>query len=433
MNIFILIFGKLISSISKVLNLGNGSTWPGHIALRVNKNFIKQTIGPKTKVILVAGTNGKTTTSALVSHILKQNGFSIVQNKSGANLLNGAASAIIQGIKPFSLKIDQDYLILEIDENNLPLVINQTNASYVIALDLFRDQLDRYGEIDSIIKKWRDAFEKLNKNTTLILNADDPQVSYLGKNLKSKVMYFGLNENDQEIIEHGADSIFCPKCQHLLDYKSITFSHLGDWFCSNCDEKRPSLNISKFEIYPIPGTYNKYNTLAAILLATDQKLSEKLIAEALKSFKPAFGRQEEFEVGGKKVKIFLSKNPTSFNESLSTISDLKAKNLLVILNDRIPDGLDISWIWDTNTSLLENIPNIIISGDRAYDMGLRLQYSQDVQWSIVNSQSFKIEENLKTAIKTGLEKTPDRQTLYILPTYSAMLETRKILTGKKIL
>lgn len=425
MNILILIFGKLISSISKLLNLGNGSTWPGHIALKINKNFIKQTIGSKTKIILVAGTNGKTTTSALVSHILIQSGFSVAQNKSGANLLNGAASAIIQGTKLFSAKINNDYLILEVDENNLPLIINQANATYVIALDLFRDQLDRYGEIDSIIKKWKNAFEKLSKNTTLILNADDPQVSYLGKNLRSKVLYFGLNENDQGRIEHGADSIFCPKCQHLLDYKSITFSHLGNWFCSNCGEKRPDLNVSRFDVYPIPGTYNKYNILAAILLATDQRLSEKLIAQALKSFKPAFGRQEEFEVDGKKVKIFLSKNPTSFNESLSTISDLKAKNILIALNDRIPDGLDVSWIWDTNTSLLKNIPNITVSGDRAYDMALRIKYSE--------LENFRIFEDLSDAIKKSLEQTRFGETLFILPTYSAMLETRKILGGRKIL
>lgn len=424
-NISIILITKSISKFSKIFNLGNGSTWPGHIALKLNKNFIKQTIGPKTKVVLVAGTNGKTTTSALASHILKQSGFSIVQNKSGANLLNGAASAIIQGIKPFSLKTDQDYLILEVDENNLPLVIKQTNPSYVIALDLFRDQLDRYGEIDSIIKKWKDAFEKLSGNTTLILNADDPQVSYLGKNLKSRVLYFGLNENDQEIIEHGADSIFCPKCQHLLDYKSITFSHLGNWSCSNCKEKRPDLDISTFEIYPIPGTYNKYNTLASILLAKDLKLPVKQITKELSTFKPAFGRQEEFNVNGKKIKIFLSKNPTSFNESLSTISDLKAKNLLIVLNDRIPDGLDISWIWDTNTSLLKNIPNITVSGDRVYDMALRIKYS--------GLNDFNIFESISNAINQSLEKTKSTETLFILPTYSAMLEVRKILGGRKIL
>jgi len=431
-NILIILVGKFISKFNKIFNLGNGSTWPGHIALKLNKNFIKQTIGSKTKVVLVAGTNGKTTTSALVSHILKENGFSIIQNKSGANLLNGTASAIIQGIKPFSLKTDQDYLILEVDENNLPLLINQANPSYIIALDLFRDQLDRYGEIDSIIKKWKDAFGKLSGNTTLILNADDPQVSYLGKNLKSRILYFGLNENEQEIIEHGADSIFCPKCQHLLDYKSITFSHLGNWFCANCSEKRPDLDISNFEIYPIPGTYNKYNTLAAILLATDQKLPKKLITETLKSFKPAFGRQEEFNVDGKKVKIFLSKNPTSFNESLSTISDLKADNILIILNDMIPDGLDISWIWDTNQEeVLSNITNIVVSGDRCFDMGLRLSYISS-EFKISNLK-FRIESDLKDAISLALEKTVQNQTLYILPTYSAMLETRKILTGKKIL
>jgi UDP-N-acetylmuramyl tripeptide synthase len=425
MNFFIIVFGKIISFVSKILNLGNGSTWPGHMALKVNKNFIKQSISEKTIVILVAGTNGKTTTAAIVSHIFLQNGFSAVQNKSGANLLNGAASAIIQGVKLFSAKIDQDYLILEVDENNLPSVINQTNPSYIIVLDLFRDQLDRYGEIDSIIKKWRVAFEKLSISTTLILNADDPQVSYLGKSLKAKVLYFGLNENNQETIEHGADSIFCPKCQHLLNYKSITFSHLGNWFCVNCHEKRPNLNLSTFQIYPIPGTYNKYNSLAAILLTSNQKIPNKQIAQTLKSFKPAFGRQEEFLVEGKNVKIFLSKNPTSFNESLSTISDLKAKNLLIVLNDRIPDGLDISWIWDTNTALLENVPNITVSGDRAYDIALRIKYS--------GINNFHVFESLSDAIKQSLEKIKPGETLFVLPTYSAMLETRKILTGKKIL
>jgi UDP-N-acetylmuramyl tripeptide synthase len=316
-------------------------------------------------------------------------------------------------------------LILEIDENNLPLVINQTDVSYVIALDLFRDQLDRYGEVYSIIKNWRNTFKKLSSNTTIILNADDPQVSYLGKNLKSKVLYFGLNENNQDIIEHGADSIFCPKCQHLLSYKSITFSHLGNWFCSNCNEKRPNLNLSKFDLYPIPGTYNKYNTLAAILLAIDQKLSTKQITETFKSFKPAFGRQEEFDVDGKKVKIFLSKNPTSFNESLSTISDLKAKNILIVLNDKIPDGLDISWIWDTKISLLEKIPNIAVSGDRTYDLALRIKYGE--------IKNFHTLDDLSDSIRQSLEKTKLGETLFILPTYSAMLETRKILTGKKIL
>jgi UDP-N-acetylmuramyl tripeptide synthase len=424
-NILLTLFGKSFNKLSKTFNLGSGATWPGHIALSLNPNFIRQTIGPKTKIVLVAGTNGKTTTSSLISHIFRQNGFSIIENRSGANLLNGAASAIILGLKPFSSKTYQDYLILEVDENNLPQVSDQTNPNYIVVLDLFRDQLDRYGEIDSIIKKWKTSFEKLSDKTTLILNADDPQVSYLGKDLKSKVLYFGLDENNQKEIEHGADSFYCPNCYHLLNYKSITFSHLVNWTCPNCELKRPTPNINNFEPYPLAGTYNKYNTLASVLVTRQEKISDEKIEQSLKNFEPAFGRQEEFELAGKKIKIFLSKNPTSFNESLSTIFDLKAKNVLILLNDRIPDGLDVSWIWDTNVSYLEKIPSINISGDRVYDLSLMLKYS--------DLKDFQAFEDLSLASEKSLSKMDKDETLFILANYSAMLDVRKILKGRKIL
>jgi len=432
LNILLILLGKSFSKLSNVLNLGAGATWPGHIALKFNPNFIRSTIGGSTKIVLIAGTNGKTTTSTLISEILKSNGSSVVHNKSGANQLNGIASAIITGTKLFDNKLSSNYLILEVDENVLPLALRELTPDYIVCLNLFRDQLDRYGEIDSIIKKWKGSFEKLDKQTTLILNADDPQIAFLGKDLKSKVLYFGLNENEQDIIEHGADSTYCPSCFNDLNHLSVTFSHLGNWECPNCGEKRPKLNVSTASFYPLLGTYNKYNTLAAALFAKNEKINASVVEKTFKNFKPAFGRQEEIAIDGKKVKIFLSKNPTSFNESLSTINSLNPKNLLIILNDRIPDGLDVSWIWDVKTDSLSKIPNISVSGDRTYDMGLRLKYSENGQWSMVNSK-FKIQEDLKAAIKTALNKTPQGQTLYILPTYSAMLEVRKILKGRKIL
>ncbi len=418
-------FGKSFSKVSNTLNLGSGSTWPGHVALNLNKNFIKETISPKTKIILIAGTNGKTTTSLMISEILRDEFYSVAANNSGANLLNGIASTIISNSSIFSARLKTDYLVLEVDENSLPVALENLNPSYIIALNLFRDQLDRYGEIDSIITRWRKAFQKLENKTTLVLNADDPQVSFLGKDLKAKVLYFGLNENNQKEIEHGADSIYCPKCSHSLDFKTVTFSHLGDWSCPNCGLKRPKLNISSFKTYPLLGTYNKYNMLASVLIAKNEGISDQEIEDAVSNFKPAFGRQEEFEVDRKKIKIFLSKNPTSFNESLSTISDLKAKNILIVLNDRIPDGRDVSWIWDVDSSNLKTIPNTTLSGDRVYDMGLRLKYS--------DIKNFEALDDLSEAVKKALEKTSEKDTLFILPTYSAMLEVRKILKGRKIL
>lgn len=425
-NLLLILLGKSFSKFSNLFNLGSGSTWPGHIALNVNKDFIKQTVDEKTKIVLIAGTNGKTTTSALITKILESNGSNVVHNKSGANQLNGIASAIISGTKSLSSKIQSDYLVLEVDENVLPLAVKEVSPDYIVCLNLFRDQLDRYGEIDSIIKKWKSAFEKLDEQTTLILNADDPQIAFLGKNLKTKALYFGLNEKNDKKIEHGADSTYCPNCLKDLNHQSVSFSHLGNWYCPSCGLKRPKLDVSSLPYYPLLGVYNKYNALSAVLFAMEQKIPVQTIKTALKSFKPAFGRQEEFEVDGKKVKIFLSKNPTSFNESLSTINSLNPKNILIVLNDRIPDGLDVSWIWDTNTNILNKISDITISGDRTYDMALRIHYSNFLK-------KVRIEENLDRAVELALERTNKNQTLYILPTYSAMLDIRKILKGRKIL
>ena len=439
-NSFLILFGKFVISLSKFFNLGSGSTWPGHIALKLNPNFIRQILdshpkGVKPKVIIIAGTNGKTTTGKLITEILRSINKSVLHNAAGANLLNGLASTLIKGSSLYSLfslprsdpgRLKQSYLVFECDENALPEVIEQTNPDYVICLNLFRDQLDRYGEIDSIAKKWHKSFKKLNTNTTLILNVDDPQISFLSDDSKAKTLHFGLEaKSDGSQIEHGADSAHCPNCGSKLEYESVFFSHLGVWKCSNCQIKRPMLDISNLGFHPLVGTYNKYNTLAAYLFAKHEKIKYSVINEAFRNFTPAFGRQEKINYKGKNVQIFLSKNPTSFNESLQTIKFLGGKNLLFVLNDKIPDGLDVSWIWDVNLEeILEKQMNIAVSGDRVYDMVLRLKYAE---------QFTHVEQDLKKSINQMVEKLEENETLYILPNYSAMLEVRKVLTGRKIL
>ncbi len=425
MNLFIIYFGKLFAFLSQALNLGNGSTWPGHIALNLNKNFLKDTLkNSDTKVILIAGTNGKTTTSKLIRTILKENGKSFLHNKSGANLLNGLASSIIFSSNTLG-KIKQEYAIFEIDENSLPKILEQVIPDYLICLDLFRDQLDRYGELDSIAKKWREAIKKLPKETKLILNADDPLISYVGNKLEVTSLYFGLNEKGGSDLKHGADTIYCPNCGNKLMFEKVYFSHLGVWSCPKCKLKREKLSISDFEYYPLPGTYNKYNVLAAVLLGKAEGFTDQQITASLKQFKPAFGRAEAVSYKGKNVQIFLSKNPTSFNESLETIKNLNGKNILVILNDLIPDGLDVSWIWDINfEDIINKEFNVAVSGLRAYDMAIRLKYAKIFT---------HVETDLKKAIDSMIENLESDETLYILPNYSAMLEARKILTGKKIL
>lgn len=449
-NSFLIISGRLLSFLSRTLNAGNGSTWPGHIALSLNKNFIKdilKTNDQRLTIILVAGTNGKTTTGKLIQTILEKNGKKVFQNTAGANLLNGIASSLILNSN-LSGKIDKNYAIFEIDENTLPLILREINSpNFIIILNLFRDQLDRYGEINTISKKWADALKELNQKTTLILNADDPQVAYLAFHLKGvNVKYFGINSNKSktEKFQHASDSTYCPNCGEKLVYKTIYFSHLGDWTCKKCSYKHPEEIFSLSPLYPLSGVYNEYNTNASVLLAEQLEFKKENIRSALKDFEPAFGRQEVLSIDRKRVQIFLSKNPTSFNESLRTILEKRCKNLLIILNDRMPDGQDVSWIWDIDfESFIWKNKNITLSGDRVYDMGLRLKYASRTQSSPVpkgenvKSQNFdskfKMYENMKEAIDNALKGTSLNETLYILPTYSAMLEVRKILTGREIL
>ena len=424
-NVPLITIGKTISQISKSLNRGNGSTWPGHIALKGNPYFVRDMLSKsKTKIIIVAGTNGKTTTASLIATALAKNGKLVLQNESGANLLNGIASTLLLHSNKYG-KVPHDYAIFEVDENALPQVLGQVTPEYLVLLNLFRDQLDRYGEINTITKKWEATLQFLPEQTKIILNADDSQIAYLGNEKKAKIFYFGLPGSKTKAIQQAADSTSCPKCGAPLVFEETTFSHLGKWHCINCGLKRPDVDINSFSTYPLSGTYNQYNTNAAVLVLRKIGLTDKQITESFTNFMPAFGRQETIKYKDRNVQIFLSKNPTSFNQSFATIKELKATTLLLVLNDRIPDGRDVSWIWDTDLSDINHFKRIIIAGDRVYDMALRIKYE--------NYTNFQTYENLEEAINSGIETIKETETFFILPTYSAMLDARKILTGKKIL
>lgn len=426
-NLLLILFGKLISKFFRLLNLGDGSTWPGHIALNLNKNFVSEVLNKsQTQTIVVAGTNGKTTTASLIKSALKKNGKRVFLNKSGANLLNGIASSLIIN-STLSGILNYDFAILEIDENSLPPLLKQITPNYVILLNLFRDQLDRYGEVNIVSSHWSDTIAKLKGDTTMIINADDPQISFITRDTHAKTLFFGVNDlsASDKTSDNTADSNYCPKCGNKLSYNSVVFSHLGDWFCEKCNLRRPKLDLNNFPTYPLPGIYNKYNTHATVLVLRELGFNENDIEESFSDFKPAFGRQEELSYKNKTIQIFLSKNPTSFNQSFNTVLDLKAKTLLIVLNDRIPDGRDVSWIWDVDLSGVKKFKNIILSGDRVYDIALRLKYEE--------YNNFHVCENLEEGIERGISLLDENETLFILPTYSAMLEVRKILTGKKIL
>lgn len=450
MSLLLLAIAKLISSVSRALNLGNGGTWPGEIAFRFRPDILKLFSAQLKKgSIVVAGTNGKTTTTLMIKRILENQGYTVIHNDSGANLINGIVSAFIQS-SSWTGWVDADWGVFEVDENSLPLVIS--NFKYQISktqikekelilvfLNLFRDQLDRYGEVDVIAEKWGKALNELPEETKIILNADDPQIAFLGKELKMQVIYFGLDDPESFLKdkEHATDSTFCLNCGNRLEYEGIYYSHIGIWKCEKCLYKRPQPEISKWPDI-LPGLYNKYNTLAAVAVGKTLGITDTKIKYSLSDFSPAFGRQEELEVHGKKIKIFLAKNPAGFNESLRTVISLGAKEILLVLNDRIPDGKDISWIWDVDFEMMPAYITPVISGDRAHDLALRIKYAKQAhilpKGAVSEPQTpILVYEDLKEALEFALGSPNKKETLYILATYSAMLEVRKILKGRKIL
>lgn len=418
--------GRIVSFVSQYLHKGAGGTWPGEIALRIHPNILKNLTHKLHKgVILVAGTNGKTTTSLMIKTIIEGNGYSVVHNASGANLLNGIVSALL-------LSTNKDWGMFEVDENALPHILNYIHPTIIVLLNLFRDQLDRYGEVDAIADKWKKALVTLGEQSTVIANADDPLISAICEHLKAKKVYIGLENPSlyRKTMQHATDTIYCPRCGTRLTYDGFYYSHLGKWACGSCGFTHPDVVISdKDYLSPIEGIYNKYNTITSATVGECIGLDSSTIQYALSLFIPAFGRMERMLARGKKVRIVLSKNPTGFNESLQTYLDSKDIGpVLLLLNDRIPDGTDVSWIWDVDFELLDGQKReIIVSGDRTYDMAIRLKYA------LTDMRFITVTDNLLSAIDVALSKIGKHETLWILATYSAMLDVRKIITGKSIL
>ncbi|MBC1256155.1 Mur ligase family protein [Trichormus variabilis] len=431
---FAVLVAKSVTFLVRSLRLGAASVLPGSIARRIEPRLL-QLLSQQVQngVIIIAGTNGKTTTALLLCTILENKGYRVCHNSTGANLENGLMTALLDSTNLVGT-LDVDYAILEVDENIVPRVLKPLQPRIILCLNLFRDQLDRYGEVDTISKRWTKVISTLPRETVVIPNADDPTLSLLGQQLPQKVLFFGLNEPEHylEAIPHAVDSIYCPQCGHSLDYQGVYLSHLGDFTCPSCGFTKSQPTLASREWSQIlVGLYNKYNTLPAPTAAIELGVDETTIRDTINNFQAAFGRAEDLVIDGKRVRILLSKNPVGTNETIRVVTQSTDKTTLLVLNDRTPDGTDVSWIWDVDTEkLVERGGTLVVSGDRVYDMALRLRYSEKSAQSNLN---LIVEADLRQAIATALEHTPATETLHILPTYSAMLEVREVLTGRKIL
>ncbi len=420
--------GCIVSRALRVLRQSAGSTWPGELALRVYPNILSA-LQKRVKqgIIVVAGTNGKTTTSLMIAGILKNTGGTVLHNQSGANLLNGIVSTFFHSWKRV------DWAIFEVDENALPNVLSTIHPKALVLLNVFRDQLDRYGEVDTIASNWRSALLKLQGRTTIVANGDDPAIVAITENLKLSVVYIGLEDPVYYIpkMQHATDAIYCPKCGSRLTFGGVYFSHLGKWACGSCGFTHPDILLSaKSYISPLEGVYNIYNTLAAAAVGEIVHQEAGMIQKSLDEFSPAFGRMEEVRYHDVPFRILLSKNPTGFNESLRTVLSSKTRGpMMLLLNDRLPDGRDVSWIWDVDFEQLQTYAfPFIVSGDRAYDMAVRMHYALGEK-----NHAMECDDNVLSALRKVMTHTKKGETVWILATYSAMLDVRKILTGRKIL
>ncbi|WP_244833637.1 Mur ligase family protein [Clostridium sp. BJN0001] len=434
-----IIISKFIAFTSKHL-LKGGSNFPGKIALKIDKTILK-TVSRGYRVILITGTNGKTTTTSMIYNILKQNGNYVITNNTGANLYPGIVACFIANFSLFK-KIKNRYAVIEVDEANVKFITEYITPEIITITNLFRDQLDRYGEVYTTLKKILEGIKKV-PDTKLILNADE---SLLGKlDIKNEVIYYGFNEpiKNNNAPDINADAKFCKFCKAPYKYNFITYNHLGDFYCPCCGYKRPKLTYSVDKILNLSsessvvlinnteiminqsGVYNIYNGLCAYSCAKELSIQDSSIKLSLATQNSSFGRQEQFNIDDKNIHIILVKNPAGYNQALDTLllnnGDL---SVLFMLNDNYADGRDVSWIWDVDFEKINilDIKNIFISGIRMYDMAVRLKVAGlDVNKFVLDDNYETLTENLKAASSDNI---------YILATYTAMINYRKFLFSK---
>ena len=433
-------FSKILSFALRLSGRGGGTTLPGYLLENKFPFLLKELISQIPKKIIVTGTNGKTTTQTLIVKILKSAGYNVISNISGANLSRGILSTLLNSAN-LAGKQTADYAVFEIEEGTFPRIAKELDADTIIVTNLFRDQLDAYGEINKTREYSADAI-KMSPKARVVLNVNDPNVFKLGTEIKNEKFYFGLDEKYLEEFAYEGKYVL-PKSENLKK-RTLTASNIkvGTDLSTSFDMISPKKTI-KVAKFASPGLYNVYNVLASTLAVSFEKVSTDLVKSNIEEFSPAFGRGEsaEFELGGKKIafRLLLIKNPAGFTITLKTLSNIDAKHLLILINDNTADGKDVSWLWDSQIELLNkfNLKSLTLGGTRGKDMLLRVKYALDKNLrkkSADNYISGKTEIVLKDpislALETALKKLSSAETLYILPTYTAMLIVRKLLEQK---
>jgi UDP-N-acetylmuramyl tripeptide synthase len=443
-----LALSRAIGAASRRSGRGGGTTLPGRVLLRLEPEAIARLgIGLERGTTIVSATNGKTTTAGMIAGILAADGRHPVHNRAGSNMTWGVATALLEQRGEEGL--------FEVDEGWLPRVSEQLEPSLIVLGNLFRDQLDRYGEMEMLADEWAKTVAARTGLTRFILNADDPLIADLGRDpegaRRDGVLYFGIEDPSQALpeLQHAFDAKHCRRCGHPYAYERAFVGHLGHYSCPNCGAERPAPEVAATEIelrgmegsrsrvrtpegeivleLPLPGLYNVYNALAAVAAGLRLGVAPERIAAALSEMRAAFGRVETIPVDGTQVSILLIKNPAGANEVLRTLR-LESQeggeiDLWIALNDRIADGRDVSWIWDADFELLVGaVRRVLCAGTRAPEMALRLKYAG---W---DEERIEVVAEIGASLDAAVRGAEGR--LFALPTYTALLELRKLLADR---
>jgi lipid II isoglutaminyl synthase (glutamine-hydrolysing) len=428
---------------SRGLGRTGGTTAPGRMLLRVSPRALaRMSRELDAGSVLVSATNGKTTTAAMIAAAMERSGRPVVHNRAGSNMAWGVATALLDAGR------ERGQLgLFEVDEAWLPSVARDTAPRMLLLSNLFRDQLDRYGELELLADRWAELTAELDGRARLVLNADDPLVADLGRE-RSGVTYFGVEDDSQALpgMQHAADSKHCRNCGHAYEYDAVYLAHMGRYHCPNCGRTRPDPQVAATRVtldgmdgsqvelrtphgelalrLPLPGLYNVYNAVAATATALELGVPLATVGAALEAFGGAFGRVETIPVNGRRVSILLIKNPAGANEVLRTLTLEDGKlDLWMALNDGIADGRDISWIWDADFEVLAGrVRRVTCSGTRAEEIALRLKYAGI-------GAELAVERDLGDSLDAAVANA-EGERIYALPTYTALLELRDLLAER---
>jgi UDP-N-acetylmuramyl tripeptide synthase len=450
-----IVAARAVGGLARRAGRGGGTSLPGKVLMGLERDAISELAGRLPQgCAVISATNGKTTTAAMTASVLERSGLALVHNRAGANMAGGVASALLAAARP-GKAIAGKFGVFEVDEFWLERLVAELKPRAILLLNLFRDQLDRYGELETIADRWAAVAASLPAATALVLNADDPLIADLGRGLDEtdgpRVRYFGIEDDAlaSSQLQHAADSKHCRRCGAPYHYDAVYLGHLGRYRCQNCGQQRPTPSLAAERVtlqgtrsarfalstphgtasiaLPLPGLYNIYNALGAAALCLELGASLEQVKAGLESVQAAFGRAERITIGSVEVQVLLMKNPAGANELVRTLAlEGGELDLLGVLNDGIADGRDVSWIWDADFELLVgNIRRITCAGTRAAELAVRLKYAG------LAPERMMVAPRLPQALDTALVSASDAaRALYVLPTYTALLELREELAAR---